>query len=425
MRTIVFPYGKSSLKLEVPEEHLAGIITPHLHEYVPEAEGAELVYHALTHPIGTERLCDLAAGKKRIVVISSDHTRPVPSRIIMPQILKEIRLKNPDADITILIATGLHRATTREELEEKFGQEIVKNEKIVVHDCDDEANLVYVGQLPSGGRLVLNRLAVEADLLVAEGFIEHHFFAGFSGGRKSVLPGVASRESVSYNHNYRFIASDHARTGLLKDNPIHRDMLYAAEKAKLAFIVNVIVDAEHKPVFAVAGDCSAAHKVGTDFLIKECRADAVKADIVVTTNGGYPMDRNIYQAVKGMTAAEASVKKGGVIIMCAEAVDGHGAPAFYQTFRDEPSLTNMLKTFSMRKPEETEPDQWQSQILARVLLKATVIFVSSCPDQMVKDMHLMPAHSLEEAFELAKSLIKRDNYSVTVIPDGVAVMVKE
>ncbi|MBO7048029.1 MAG: DUF2088 domain-containing protein, partial [Spirochaetia bacterium] len=121
MRTIVFPYGKSSLKLEVPEEHLAGIITPHLHEYVPEAEGAELVYHALTHPIGTERLCDLAAGKKRIVVISSDHTRPVPSRIIMPQILKEIRLKNPDADITILKATGLHRATTREELEEKFG----------------------------------------------------------------------------------------------------------------------------------------------------------------------------------------------------------------------------------------------------------------------------------------------------------------
>ena len=425
MKTIALPYGKSSLTLNVPEDHLAGILTPHLHEYVPESGGAELVYHALTHPIGTGRLCDLAAGKKRIVVISSDHTRPVPSRIIMPQILSEIRLKNPDADITILIATGLHRATTREELEEKFGSDIVKNERIVVHDCDDEANLVYLGQLPSGGRLVLNRLAVEADLLVAEGFIEPHFFAGFSGGRKSVLPGVASRESVSYNHNYRFIASDRARTGLLLDNPIHRDMLYAAEKARLAFIVNVIIDAAHQPVYAVAGDSAQAHKAGTDFLIKECQVEAIPADIVVTTNGGYPMDRNIYQAVKGMTAAEASVKKGGVIIMCAQAVDGHGAPAFYQTFRDEPSLENMMETFSRRRPEETEPDQWQSQILARVLLKAKVIFVSACPDQMVRDMHMTPAHSLEEAFALAKSLIKRDNYSVTVIPDGVAVMVKE
>ncbi|MBO7516708.1 MAG: DUF2088 domain-containing protein, partial [Spirochaetia bacterium] len=160
MKTIALPYGKGSLEFSVPEEHLAGILTPHLHEYVPEADGAELVYQALTHPIGTDRLCDLASGKKRIVVISSDHTRPVPSRIIMPLILKEIRLKNPGADITILIATGLHRATTRGELEEKFGSDIVKNEKIVVHDCDDEANLVYLGQLPSGGRLVLNRLAV-------------------------------------------------------------------------------------------------------------------------------------------------------------------------------------------------------------------------------------------------------------------------
>ncbi len=425
MIKVKLPYGKGNLIFAVPEEHLAGILKPHLHEYKPEADGPALVYHALTHPVGTARLCELAKGKKHIVVISSDHTRPVPSRIIMPQILKEIRLGNPEADIIILIATGLHRATTREELEEKFGKEIVQNEKIVVHDCDDTDNLVYVGQLPSGGRLVLNRLAMEADLLVSEGFIEPHFFAGFSGGRKSVLPGIASRESVSYNHNYRFIASDQARTGLLDNNPIHRDMLFAAEKAKLAFIVNVIIDSEHQPVFAVAGDCELAHKKGTDFLISQCQVDAVPADIVVTTNGGYPMDRNIYQSVKGMTAAEASVKEGGVIIMCAEAVDGHGAPALYQTFKDESSLSRMMETFAARSPEDTIPDQWQSQILARVLLKATVIFVSSCPAEIVRNMHLVPAETLEEAFELAKTLVKRDNYMVTVIPDGVAVMVKE
>lgn len=425
MSTVSLPYGKRFLSLTVPENHLAGVLIPKLHNFAPAAEGAELVRMALENPIGTERLCDLAVGKKHIVVISSDHTRPVPSRIIMPQILKEIRLKNPGADITILIATGLHRATTTEELEEKFGSDIVRNEKIVVHDCDDSGNLVYLGTLPSGGRLVLNRLAVEADLLVAEGFIEPHFFAGFSGGRKSVLPGVAGRESVSYNHNYRFIASNQARTGLLIDNPIHRDMLFAAEKAKLAFIVNVIIDSKHQPVYAVAGDCEKAHRKGTDFLVSQCQVDAVPADIVVTTNGGYPMDRNIYQAVKGMTAAEATVRQGGIIIMCAEAVDGHGAPAFYQTFKDEPSLEHMMEMFSRRRPEETEPDQWQSQILARVLLKAKVIFVSSCPDQMVKDMHMIPAHSIDEAFSLAKSQIKIDNYTVTVIPDGVSVMVKE
>ena len=146
---------------------------------------------ALEHPIGTPRLCDMAIDKKKVVVISSDHTRPVPSRIIMPLILKEIRRGNPDADITILISTGLHRETTREELESKFGPEITEHETIIVHDCDDTDNMVYLGKLPSGGNMYINRLAVEADLLVAEGFIEPHFFAGFSGGRKSVLPGVA------------------------------------------------------------------------------------------------------------------------------------------------------------------------------------------------------------------------------------------
>ena len=185
---IILPYGRETVAVEIEEGHLAGVLRSGIHGYKPPMSGEELVRTAMAQPIGSPRLRELVAGKRKIVVIASDHTRPVPSRVIMPQMLAEIRAGNPSAEITILVATGLHRTTTPDELATKFGDEIVSRERIVVHDCDDAANLVNIGRLPSGGDLVVNRLAVEADLLVAEGFIEPHFFAGFSGGRKSVLP---------------------------------------------------------------------------------------------------------------------------------------------------------------------------------------------------------------------------------------------
>ena len=425
MREFLLPYGKEKLTAQIEDEHLAGVLVSELHNYKAPKSGAELVQEALENPIGSPRLCDMAAGKQKIVVISSDHTRPVPSHIIMPLLLAEIRKGNPDADITILISTGLHRTTTPEELEAKLGPEIMANETIIVHDCDDRNNLVHLGKLPSGGELVLNKLAVDADLLVAEGFIEPHFFAGFSGGRKSVLPGVAARETVMYNHNAGFIADSHARTGVIDGNPIHDDMLYAARAARLDFIVNVVIDADHNPIFAVAGDCDLAHRVGREFLASRCQVDAAPADIVISTNGGYPLDQNIYQSVKGMTAAESTVKENGVIIMLSKAADGHGGKMFHETFRDEKDLNRMMQRFLDTKPEDTIVDQWQSQIFARLLLKATVIFISSCEDQLVEDLHMIPAHSMEEALEKAKSIVNKEDYKVTVIPDGVSVIVKE
>jgi len=418
------PYGKETLDVSIEENHLAGVLLSELHSYKPQKSGAELVQDALEHPIGSPRLCDMAVGKKNIVIISSDHTRPVPSHIIMPLLLQEIRKGNPEADITILISTGLHRLTTVDELQDKFGKDITDNERIIVHDCDKH-EMTHLGKLPSGGNLIVNKIATDADLLVAEGFIEPHFFAGFSGGRKSVLPGVASRETVMYNHNAGFIADSHARTGVIEGNPVHNDMLYAARAARLDFIVNVVIDAAHDPIFAVAGDCDLAHRVGREFLASKCQVEAVPADIVISTNGGYPLDQNVYQSVKGMTAAEATVKDGGVIIMLSKATDGHGGKSFHETFRDERDLNRMMETFLSRKPEETIVDQWQSQIFARVLLKAKVIFVSSCEDQLVEDLHMIPAHSMEEALEKAKEIVKKDDYKITVIPDGVAVIVKE
>lgn len=425
MREFKLPYGKEKLVLNVDEKHLGGVLVSKIHEYNPDKSGEELVKAAIENPIGTPRLKDMVEGKKKIVVISSDHTRPVPSHIIMPVILEEIRKGNPDAEITILVSTGLHRATTKEELIGKYGEKICSKEKIVVHDCDDGNNLVYLGKLPSGGKLIINRIVAEADLVVAEGFIEPHFFAGFSGGRKSILPGVASRETVMYNHNSSFIASPYARTGIIDGNPIHNDMLYAARAARLDFIVNVVINAEHDPIYAVAGDCDLAHRAGREFLLSKCEVDAIPADIAVSTNGGYPLDQNIYQSVKGMTAAEATVKEGGVIIMLSKADDGHGGESFHSTFKNEKDIKKLMQSFLHRKPEDTIVDQWQSQILARVMLKAKVIFVSSAPDELIEDMSMIPAHSIEEAMEKAVSLVNNDDYKVTVIPDGVSVIVKE
>ncbi len=424
MERFTLPYGKGSQTVEIEDGHLAGVLVSGMHAYKAAATPDELVRGALANPIGSARLRELAAGKRRITVIASDHTRPVPSRVIMPPLLEEIRAGNPDAEVTILVATGLHRTTTREELEGKFGADIVAREHIVVHDCDDEANLVQLGTLPSGGALVVNRIAAEADLLVSEGFIEPHFFAGFSGGRKSVLPGIASRATVMYNHNSAFIDNPCARTGVLDGNPIHADMLFAAKAARLAFVVNVVIDAAHQPVYCVAGDCEAAHRAGCDFLSAQCRVDAIPADIAISTNGGYPLDQNIYQSVKGMTAAEATVKPGGVIVMFAQAADGHGGASFHRTFRDEPDLERLMRTFRERRPEDTIIDQWESQILARILLKARVVFVSDCDDQIVRDMHMIPAHDAAEAMATARRLVGRPDYTVTVVPDGVAVMVR-
>lgn len=423
MANIKLPYGKDFLDVNIPDERLNAVLVSDMHHYKAEKSQIELVKQALENPIGTPRLSVIAQGKNKVVIIASDHTRPVPSKVIMPLMLEEIRKGNPKADITILISTGCHRETTKEELEAKFGPEIMANEKIYVHDCDDESMLVNIGKLPSGGDLIINKLAVEADLLCSEGFIEPHFFAGYSGGRKSVLPGIASRVTVVYNHNAGFIASEKSRTGIIDGNPIHRDMLYAARAARLDFICNVVINSDKEAIYAVAGDCDLAHRQGIEFLNSQCKVKAVPSDIVITTNGGYPLDQNIYQAVKGMTAAEATINKGGVIIMIAKSNDGHGGEEFYKTFLNEKDVVKMIEEFLARPSEETIPDQWQSQIFARILKDVKVVYVSDAQDHIVSDLHMIPAHSVEEAIAKADEILGNKNSKITVIPDGVSVIV--
>jgi nickel-dependent lactate racemase len=427
MHTFNLPFGKEKIKLELPEEQVAGVLVSHAHEYKAPKSEAELVADALANPIGSPKLSDLAKGKKNCVIISSDHTRPVPSHVIMPQLLAELRKGNPDIDITILIATGMHRATTKEELIAKYGKEIAEHEKFVIHVSRNDEDMVSIGTLPSGGDCRINKLAANADLLISEGFIEPHFFAGMSGGRKSVLPGIASKVTVLANHCSEFINSPHARTGILQGNPIHEDMLYAAKAAKLAFICNVVIDADKKVIAAFAGDREKAHYAGADFEMKLAGVKPVPADIVITTNGGYPLDQNIYQSVKGMTAAEATCKEGGVIIDVSSCSDGHGGEDFYNNLKNAESIQKAMDEILARGRNETVFDQWEAQILMRMLLKFTIIMVTEAPQQMVEDMHMKYAASVDDALAMAKEVLAKKGITdpkITVIPDGVSVIVK-
>ena len=199
------PYDKGTMKISLPEKNLTGVLEGKQSEYTTELSEKELVEQSLDNPIGSKSLEELAKGKKDIVIISSDHTRPVPSKIITPILLRRIRSVSPDARIRILVATGFHRPSTHEELVDKYGEEIVANEEIVMHISTDDASMKKIGVLPSGGDCIINKIAAEADLLISEGFIEAHFFAGFSGGRKSVLPGIASYKTIMANHSGEFI----------------------------------------------------------------------------------------------------------------------------------------------------------------------------------------------------------------------------
>lgn len=424
MAKIKVPYSKQMWEIEIPDKNLVGILESKAHSYKPESSQEEIVNKALDNCIGGSPIEELVKGKKDVVIITSDHTRPVPSRITLPILLKRIRNSNPEIEIKILISTGFHRPSTREELINKMGQEIVDNETIINHISTDDNSMIKLGTLPSGGELKVNKLAIETDLLIAEGFIEPHFFAGFSGGRKSILPGVASAKTIMANHCSEFIASPYARTGILENNPIHKDMLYAAEKAKLAFILNVVIDSDKNIINAFAGDAKLAHEEGCKFVSELAGVNKIEADIAISTNGGYPLDQNIYQSVKGMTAAEATCKKGGVIIMISACNDGHGGQSFYDNLANSSSPKEVLDRVIKVPRNETAPDQWEFQILARILNDYTVILVSDMADpEMIKNMHMEHAYTFDEALKRALE-IKGQDAKIAVIPDGVSVIVR-
>ena len=420
-RTIPIPYYTSTLNLHVNEENLKAVLTAKMHGFHAEKTQEQLVLDALEHPVGSPRLRELAKDKQKIVIVTSDHTRAVPSKITLPLLLKEIRSGNPQADITILIATGLHRPTTEEEQRRMFGDEIVDHEKIAINNAFDPEQFVELCTLPSGAVFQVNKLAAQCDLLVTEGFVEPHFFAGFSGGRKSILPGVCSERTVNENHSYKAVSHPRSNSGMLKDNPIHADMLCAAKAVNVQFIFNVALDGEKKIVAAWAGDLEKAHEAGVAFIRQWSQCPVVTGDIVVTSNGGYPLDQNLYQSPKAMATAEACAGEDGVIIMCCSCCDGMGGAHFGEILqRGTPDEID--RYLSEIPPQKTIPEQWCAQVCVRVLRKHQVILVTTFLDHdEVRRANMIPASTPDEALEIAYRL-KGEHASVVVIPDGVSVL---
>lgn len=306
-----------------------------------------------------------------------------------------------------------------------FGDAIVDHERIAVNDAFRPEDFVHVCTLPSGADFEVNRLAVECDLLVTEGFIEPHFFAGFSGGRKSILPGICSEVTVNENHSYKAIASPYSVAGVLEKNPIHEDMVAAARAVNVQFTFNVALDGDKKIIAAFCGDLVESHEKGVEFIRSLSQCPSVTGDIVITSNGGYPLDQNLYQSPKAVATAEACAGEDGVIIMCCSCADGMGGTHFEKLITMG-TVDEIDAYLSKIPPKETIPEQWCPQIYARILKKHPVILVTTyLPPEQVRQANMIPAATPDEALKIAYDMKGKDA-SVVVIPDGVAVLaVKE
>jgi len=417
---IKLPYGKDFLYLKL-EDKLINKVLRSKDFNVKEQEGT-IVRQALENPFSSPRLSDIAEKRTRMLLITSDHTRPMPSRITVPLIVEEAISKNPDLEIIIMIATGLHRAPTERELIERFGEEIISRYSIIPHEARDKSKLIKLGVMSTGNELWLNSIVQDVDLIVAEGFIEPHFVAGYSGGRKSILPGIAGYETIMINHSPENIDHPNACNGLLEGNPFHTEMCEAAEMSNLEFILNVVLDRNKRIVAGFSGSFKVAHQEGCAFLERYCQAEPAMADIVIVSNDGFPLDLNVYQGVKGMSVAAATCNEGGVIILVAECRDGIAHQNFYDMMISGKSPEEVLE--KIRNHYFDMIDQWQSQYLAKILTKHQVIIVSTnLNKEQIEKAHLKMAPDLDTALNMAYKIIGARS-PVTVIPDGPRVIIK-
>jgi len=412
------PYGRVHINLSLPDESILAVLSPM--ELKGVADEIRTVRDALENPLGSVPLSRMAAGKRRVCIVVSDYTRATPNRSLLPPIIESLRKAGLEMDeIKILVAYGLHKPAPKKEIKEFLGNEVVEEIDIVSHNAEDEGNLIYLGETSFGTRVSVNRLIDESDLIILTGLIEPHFFAGYSGGRKSILPGVAGEKAIFDNHSFKMIMHPLSRYGVLDGNPIHEDMVEAVKMVRAAkYLVNVIIDRKHRIVRAFAGDLFEAHLEGVRFLDKYVKIRAPsRADIVITSNGGYPLDRDLYQTVKGMATGELVVRKGGAIVVFAECIDGigRGHEEFYRLMVEAKAPEEVLERI---RREEPIKDQWEAQILARILINAKVILVTkNIKHSIIEEMHMIPASNPEEALEEAYRIAGRDS-KIIVVPEG-------
>jgi len=411
---IKLPYGDSFLTARLPAKNIACVLSKRQAKGL-ENEG-EAITRALRAPIGRPPLRECVKRDDKVVILVTDNTRPCPDDRLLPPILAELEEVVPPQNITIIVATGLHPPLDKQELVKKLGEDIVANYRVINHDVNQTTN---IGTTSRGTPVDINTEVVKADFRISTGFIEPHFFAGFSGGRKSIAPGVFSVRSAYHNHGYQMIEHPRAQAGILKGNPVHEDLVEQAQMAKLNFIVNVLLNKEREITHVVAGDPIKAHERGCQ-LEREMAGVRVRrrADITITTNSGAPLDLDLYQTCKGIDTASQITRDGGIIIIASACNCGIGPEAYRELHASAGSPKEVLRRIRLQEPLGV---QWQNQILARVQLRHDIYLVSSLPDSVVEEMLMTPAGSIEEALDKALALLG-DGAEIAVIPEGPLVL---
>ena len=412
MVDVWIPYGRTDVCARIPARNFLGSILPK--ELAGASDAKAEVERALSAPIGSKRLGEIVKPESKVAIVVDDATRHTPSEVMLLPVLTELNASGvKDENVTVIFGCGTHRAVTEEEARRLLGEEACKRVKAISHDCR-APDLVHVGNTKThGNKVCLNRVFAEADVKVLLGDVGFHYYAGYGGGRKSVLPAVAGEETIKHNH--AMLLNTNARTGILEGNPVHEDLTEAARLAKVDFIVNTISNARGEVVKAFAGNVEQAFLEAVKAVDEMYRVSVDRrADIVVTSPGGYPADMNLFQAYKALDNALAIVKRGGVIILVAECSEGHGNQVFY----DWMVRLGDLKTVEREIKRNFALGGHKAYYLLKALQNHTIILVSSLPDYYSSNIFKVKTaravnDAITEAFKLAGSAAR-----VWVMPCG-------
>ena len=407
-------YGADGLDVDLPDERVT-VIQPLFRAALPDPH--EALVAALRAPVARPPLREIVRAGQKVAISVCDITRAQPRREMLRALFEEMPAVR-DEDVTILIATGTHRVNTPAELEQMVGADILRRYRVVNHDSRDQTSLVSVGDTSTGVPVYLNRRWVDADVRITTGFVEPHFFAGFSGGPKMVAPGLAGLATVLVLHDARRIGHPNATWGITEGNPIHDDVREIARMTGVHFSVDVTLNRQQRITAVFAGDLFEEHRLAC----AAARHDAMQAiespfDVVLTTNSGYPLDQNLYQAVKGLSAAAQVAKPGGTIVCAAECRDGlpsHGS--YGQLLASQPTPEALLEMITA--PGYSAPDQWQVQIQAQIQMKARVMIKTGClTPAAVRAAHLEPIDDVAAAVDCVMRAAG-PNTRLCVLPQG-------
>lgn len=416
MSYVYYKDAWSDVSIRVPEENYIGCIQCNATKR--EIQWPVEYLRALQNPYGVAGLKDIAQGKRRVVILVSDYTRAVPAKILLPPLIGELHQAGiSESQITIIIATGLHRPSTRQEIAQIVGDDSVKRLTVVNHNALDSDRLTFLGKTRKGTPVWINSLVSESDLCIALGQIEPHEYAGFTGGRKSILPGVSGEETIRYNHSPEMIEHPCAKPGMLEGNPVHEDMVECALMAGIDFIVNVVINRDLKIIGVFAGDMLEAHSQGVDCVNSFSRVEIpTQPDIIITTPGK-PLDIDFYQSLKALIAVDAIASPETIVVFYSSCPDGLGSMG-----------REMLKAFrGAATPEEVEMRVRSNHrvqmdhafLLSKIMQKGikVIAYSPNVPLNIIKEM-MIPADSVQEGLDMALQLSKKKTPRVLVYPEA-------